>query len=85
MLTKSEGKVGIIDQPTSCIGGDTEFLRIYLNIDGRPKKGRVSEERVKRAGDENEDFLELRPLQWIIGIFGGDGEERLAIGGVVAI
>jgi hypothetical protein len=85
VLTEAKHEVGIADQPRRGVGRDAKLLRIYPNVYRWPQEGRVAQEGVQGARDQNQSLLGVAPLQRVVGVLRRDGEECLAIARVVAL
>lgn len=84
-LTEPERQVGIVDEARRVIFTYAELLGVDGGVHRGPEYRRIREERVEGACDEDGELLEAAPLQGVVGVLGGDGEEGLAVGGVVAL
>lgn len=85
VLTETKHEVGIADQPRRGVGRDAKLLGIYPNVYRWPQEGRVAQEGVQGARDQNQSLLGVAPLQRVVGVLRRDGEECLAIARVVAL
>lgn len=85
MRTKSEAEIGVRDQGGGLGLRHTEDDGKERNVDGDAGEGRVAEERVEGDDDENDCLLGIGPLQRVVWVQRGHGEQCLAVAGVVAI
>lgn len=85
VLTETKHEVGIADQPRRSVGRDAKLLRKYPNVYRWPQEGRVAKEGIQGARSQYQRLLGVAPLQRVVGVLCRDGEECLAIAGVVAL
>jgi hypothetical protein len=83
--TKSIRKVRIADQTGRFCGCDAEQFGINSNVHTGAKESRVTQERIRCTDDEDHGLLEIGPLQGVIGVIRGHGEQGLSIACVVAL
>lgn len=84
-LTETKHEVGIADQPRRSVGRDAKLLRKYADVHRWPKEGRITQEGIQGARNQYQRLLSVAPLQRVVGVLCWDGEECLAIAGVVAL
>lgn len=85
VLTESKHEVSIANQPGRGVRRDAKLLRKYPDIYRWPQEGGIAQEGIQGTGNQYQRLLGVAPLQRVVWVLCRDGEQRLAITGVVAL